>query len=667
MDGASHRRIARKEAHLIYVASGRREAAARNETRVSTRAGIALAVISLLVLFCFESYRAYAFYADVHSARASLLSLRDELDLNSLQDSEADILASRAKLEDAQARTASAAKFVHTDPFLKLATHLPIVGEQARGLTTLVEASQLAAETGLDATDVALAFARQPDDPDTSAIQQALVFLEDQKQPMAKVQSGLERLQAKQASLPSGLIGPLGSAATQLGDSLNKLDGLVTGFNRAEALLPGLLGYQGSRSYLVLPQNDTELFPSGGLISSYGIATFHDGQMDGIKFEYFEALYNRWQAATHEYVNPPAPLKQYLLHNYSWGLGEAGWYPDFPTTASLASSFVQKGGAPATDGVIAIDLQFISALLGQFGSVYVPAYDVTVDPTNVSELTLELTRDDYNTPAAQQKAFLSDLSQALLKRIFATPKDEWVGLLSVLDRMAQERHLQIHFNDASLQALAVEYGLDGSIEKPAGDYLMVADTSVNSTKLNMILQPSLDVAVQLQPDGSAATHVAYSLANPFPDWAKGRDADLVERLMFSGVYGSFLRVYAPPQASLRYVTNDGNPVGAEQISTDFGYKAFGRYFQVLPGKSSKLEVAYQTPDIVQTSGTEHTYRLYVQKEAGTDAVPLSLTLSLPPGAHLDSVTLDGKRNLTGLTINTDLRTDRTIEVTYQTP
>ncbi len=254
-------------ANLIYVTPGRRQTASRSEMRGSTRLGIALTVVSLLVLFGFEGYRAYAFYDDVTSARTNLLSLQSQLDLNSLQNSESEILASRARLDDARARTADAVQFVHTDPFLKVARHLPVIGKQARGLTTLVEASQLAAQTGIDASDVALAFSQQKDDPNDSAIQQALVFLEDQKQPMARVQADMQALQAKQATLPAGLFGPLGSASKQLGDSLNKLDGLVTGYNRAEALLPGLLGFNGARSYLVLPQNDTELFPSGGLIS----------------------------------------------------------------------------------------------------------------------------------------------------------------------------------------------------------------------------------------------------------------------------------------------------------------------------------------------------------------------------------------------------------------
>ena len=323
--------------------------------------------------------------------------------------------------------------------------------------------------------------------------------------------------------MPEGLFGPLGTAKAQLGASLDKLQSLVTGYDRAEAFLPQLLGYNGQRTYLVLPQNDTELFPSGGLISSYGIATFTNGNLGDMSFEYFEALFARWQGESGgEYVEPPAPLKNYLKQGYSWGLGEAGWYPDFPTTSQLAADFVQKGGAPATDGTIAIDTFFIRSLLDEMGAVYVPSYDVTVDADNFQELTLEETRDDWDVPLEQQKAFLSDLSEALLKRIFSTPKEEWVTLLSVLDRMAQERHLQIYLNDPQMQALTVAYGLDGSIEKPqAGDFLMVADTSVNSTKLNMILKTAVNVDVTLSPGGTAAKTVTYSDPESVPGLGGG--------------------------------------------------------------------------------------------------------------------------------------------------
>src|SRR5205823_330465 len=112
---------------------------------------------------------------------------------------------------------------------------------------------------------------------------------------------------------------------------------------------------------------------------SYGIATFDQGKLVSMNLEYFGTLFDRWQKTSRgEYVAPPAPLKSYLLRDTSWGLGEAGWYPDFPMTASLSRSFVEKGGAPPTDGTIAIDLQFIAGLLDILGPVSVPEYNATV-------------------------------------------------------------------------------------------------------------------------------------------------------------------------------------------------------------------------------------------------------------------------------------------------
>ena len=655
---------------MINVATGQRHArATRSDGAVRLRIVAALVLAGFIVLAGFETYRAYAFYSDVQAARSSLLSLRDELDLGSLQDSEADVLSTQAQLRDAQVRAASARSFVDGDPLVKLARHLPVLGKQADGLTALVQAAEDSTRAGLTASDVALAFAQQKDNPDLTSVQEALVFLDDQQQPMQNVQAGLNTLRADYAALPGGLIGPLGAAKLQLGDALNKLDSLVTGYDRAQSFLPTLLGYEGQQTYLVLPQNDTELFPSGGLISSYGIATFTNGDLNDMHFEYFQALFDRWQQQSGgEYVAPPAPLANYLKQGYSWGLGEAGWYPDFPTTAGLASDFVQKGGAPATDGTIAIDTYFIRSLLQDMGPVYVPGYDVTVTYDNFQELTLEETRDEWDVPVEQQKAFLSDLSEALLKRIFATPKEQWVDMLAVLQRMAKERHLQIYLNDPQMQALAVDYGLDGSIQQPENsDYLLAADTSVNSTKLNMILDTSLNVDVDLTNDGTAAKTLTYAIHNPFPDWAEGRDPELVARLMFDGVYGSYLRVYALAGSILKDVRFGGQTVGAEAIETEYGYTTFGRYFPVLPGTSASLDVSYETSGVVAADGNLRTYRLYVQKEAGTEATPLTLDLKLPEGARVESLLLDGTPYKGGLKVQTDLRTDRVIEVTYRLP
>jgi hypothetical protein len=233
-----------------------------------------------------------------------------------------------------------------------------------------------------------------------------------------------------------------------------------------------------------------------------------------------------------------------------------------------------------------------------------------------------------------------------------------------MDRMSSERHLQLNFTDPQMQSLTYEYGLDGGVVKPRGDYLLVADTSVASTKLHLILQKSITASIELKDDGTASTQVKYTLGNPFNEWKKGRDPKIVTALMLNGVYGSYTRVYAPIQAVLRDVQIDAKPSGAEQANEEMGKKAFGKAFSVLPGKTSSLEFTYDTPRVATAVGKQRHYELYVQKQAGTEAIPFELKLSLPRGSDLDEVRIDGKQYDGGLDIKTDLREDRVIEVTY---
>ena len=121
--------------------------------------------------------------------------------------------------------------------------------------------------------------------------------------------------------------------------------------------------------------------------------------------------------------------------------------------------------------------------------------------------SLQYTRNEYYVPGEPKKAFLSYLAREVIGRLLATPKDRWVDIVSLLDRMGRERHLQLDFSDPKLSALSRDYGFGGTLQSNASDYLLIADTSVNSTKLNLILQTSAQVSVQLTPDGAAESAV----------------------------------------------------------------------------------------------------------------------------------------------------------------
>jgi hypothetical protein len=637
---------------------------------MTTRLRLSRRVVFLLlglvvVLVAVEGVRFFRFYDDLQTSRDSLLSLKSDLDLTSLDEPADEVEAKRARLQDAQRHLDKAQSFASSDPLLFIAGNLPVIGKQVDGLQTAVEAGHEAAGTGIAASDVALAYSDLERDPSVTSVEQAVGFLVDQQAPMSQVTDGYNRMSDLEADLPEGLWGPLASAKDDLGDALDKLDGLVDGYNQAQQLLPELLGYSSQRSYLLLPQNNTELFPSGGLISSYGIVTFDKGRLVSVNLEYFGKLYERWQRESGgEYIEPPTPLKTYLLGGLSFALGEAGWWPDFPTTAGLAQDFVQKGGAPATDGTIAIDLEFISGLLELLGPVDVPGYDVTVNAQNLSEVALELSRDDDYQPGEPHEAFLSHLSAALLEGLYSMPKDHWLDLLEFLGRMGRERHLQLNFSNPQTQALSQQYGFDGAmLDTGDSDYLMVADTSVRSTKLNLIMQPKISLDVALSADGSARSTVTYDLSNPLPRWEQGRDPELVRKLMLTGTYGCYLRYYLGKGAQLVTLSIDGQPASLEQLDEEFDRTVVGHFFPVNPGAARSSQIVYDTPNVVQESDGQYTYRLVIQKEAGTDATPLVIHPIVPSGATITEVQLDGQKVLVDA-VNTDLQQDRVLEVSF---
>ena len=255
-------------------------------------------------------------------------------------------------------------------------------------------------------------------------------------------------------------------------------------------------------------------------------------------------------------------MKGHLLRHVSWALGEAGWWPDFPTTAELSTEFVYKGGAQPVDGTIALDLQFVEALLQMLGPITVKEYGITVSAETLSELTLEQTRDERTVPGAPGKSFLSFLAKDLIERLFATSNEEWVELVKLLDRMARERHLQLHFFDPALQSIVEDYGFDGRLLMTEGDFIHLTDTSLQSTKLNLILDNKMAVNVAVDAEGTARHDLKWTVHNPFPKWQAGRDPRLVRALMLQGVYGSYLRLYAPKQGTLPRLNLDGVDVGA---------------------------------------------------------------------------------------------------------
>ena len=105
-------------------------------------------------------------------------------------------------------------------------------------------------------------------------------------------------------------------------------------------------------------------------------------------------------------------------------------------------------------------------------------------------------------------------------------------------------------------------------------------------------------------------------------------------------------------------------MGTEAVWQEHGKTVLGRYFALPQDATKTLSFTYLIPSALDTSQNPFTYRLLVQKQPGTAAIPLKIRVEPPNWAKAVSLELDGTLVESGsLEVSTDLRVDRTLAVT----
>jgi hypothetical protein len=99
-----------------------------------------------------------------------------------------------------------------------------------------------------------------------------------------------------------------------------------------------------------------------------------------------------------------------------------------------------------------------------------------------------------------------------------------------------------------------------------------------------------------------------------------------------------------------------------------GKVPFGVFFVLGPGEQREVRLAWRlAPGTVEEYKDGWRYQLLVQKQSGTAAIPLQVTVSLPPAARLGATSPE-PFSVQGNDVNFDLvlGMDQSIEIMFQT-
>ena len=493
------------------------------------------------------------------------------------------------------------------------------------------------------------------------------------------LQNAATRLDAASASL-AGAKGPFSPRVELWMARAAKYVTLARQGVGAALVAPELCGRDGPRTFLVLVQNSDELRPTGGFISTVGRVVISHG---AVMTQTFEDSYNI-DDFTKPYPDPPRPLLDYM-GSQLWVLRDTNWSPDFATAARDAIALYQISRPGKIDGVIGINLKMVQMLVAGLEPLLVEGLPGPLTAANVEQLFRQAWDPEPNESTGAwfsgRKSFVGSTVRAIMDKL-QSGRVNWVQLGQETLGMLNQRQLTIYSIGPEAAELA-RLRWDGAVRRDGTDYLMVVDANVGYGKVNPLVQRTVDYRVQLQPDGTGHAELILDYVHlgtqagieciPFPSY----EGVTYERLM-NRCYHNYLRVMVPQGSHLQsaiphpvpgayLVTGKPSDGQAQMLPDEAGRSVLAQFFVVEYGQRLQACFDYGLPVVVTTEGGHWRYTLVLQKQSGTDALPVKVRLTLPPGARW----LPGRtsprpmlQSGTSLEFDVSLDVDRQVQVDF---
>lgn len=598
---------------------------------VLATAGVVLlavaAVAGLLVLDLRQVQR------DLEGFQDAARELRDHLADGEVDDAD----RAQAVLADRADRAA-----VHTTTARwRLASRLPGAGPTLRTVSDLVG---LATAT-TPVTGQALAAAAATGDEGDGAPLAPIVAgaRELARLDLTQLTDARDALARRHGWLPAPLADARGEALAVADEALSALDEATA----SARVLPGLLGADEPRRYLIAMQNNAELRGTGGLVGFAAVL-----EVDGRDLELSAVVENGDIRALIPAADPE--FERRYGHLRAWqDVRTVNVDPDLPTVAPRLLDLFEAAMGQTADGVVLIDPIGLATILDGGDPLDLPdGFDTEGGPTaplptaELPQATLVDAYVRFGGATPERKRFHTVVAEAAFARLADLEPDP--TLLRRLAVAAAGRHLQVHVTDPAAAGWLDGLGVSGRLTaRPQHDLLAVTANNAAGNKQDVHIRYATDVRVELDHTDGAWTRratVGVTVDNPLtptslPPYIVGSgdepgdpDPPAVNRTWFT--------VWA--DAGTRAVAGRGHggvPLAVSTGTID-GRRAVDRMLETPPRSTRAFEVVLDGDAAVSEHAGGATYRLTLWRQARGLADDLRLVVTPPAGWRIADAELD---------------------------
>ncbi len=413
-----------------------------------------------------------------------------------------------------------------------------------------------------------------------------------------------------------------GGMPKEFKDKISKVQPLVDLFANSSEILPGLLGFDNEKTYLILFQDNSNPRPGGGKISSAGVVKIKNAKVQNFKAIDVSAL----DAKFNQHVEPPFAIRRYIPAP-NWKLGESNFSPDFVRGAISASNFYSIESGQKVDGVIAVDATFIDSILGVTGPM--PVKGQMVSSGSLPGL---IGKGDDN--------FIGDVGSSIFA---ALQKDKKLSVFSLAQKTGEGvtgKDLLFAFKDEGIQNVFIANNWSGSLwdnrqdsKSTINDFLGLYEANLGPK--NPSVSRSISKKTVLDGNGKISSRLQIGYKN---NSAKDN-------------YKNYIQLVLPLGSTLNSILVNNNEMPIQKAVTDFfvyeskGFKppqgievdeiremnksVYGFLINIPGGQAQTVAIDYDLPGSLSKDLNSATYSLKIDKQPGVDEYPFDFALDPP--------------------------------------